>query len=370
MGVSTSKTKTTSDAQSNATTTPNVPTYASAPIQDYYRQVGGIGANIAQNPYAYATPGNTTQGLAVAGANNLGQWQGGLDQSTQMATDAAGAANPQVQAQSLLTNLDAYQNPASAALVDTTLADFDQNAGRVRAQQTAQAARNGAFGGSRYAIQQGTTEGEIARARAATDAQLRSNAYAQAVAMSQSDANNRQQASSQNAGLASQGLDRRLNAAGLVGNNANARGSNQIADIQAQLLAGNNQYSVDSAYNQTPITNMQALSGLINPQLVNTISGQTIDSKESGTSVTKQQGSLFDKVLAAAQLAAMASDRRLKTNVERVGELPDGLSLYAYDYVWGGPRQVGVMADEVAALRPDALGPIIFGFATVNYGAL
>ena len=35
-----------------------------------------------------------------------------------------------------------------------------------------------------------------------------------------------------------------------------------------------------------------------------------------------------------------------------------------------GSRQVGVMADEVAQLRPDALGPTVNGFQTVNYGQL
>jgi hypothetical protein len=33
-------------------------------------------------------------------------------------------------------------------------------------------------------------------------------------------------------------------------------------------------------------------------------------------------------------------------------------------------RVLGVMADEVAKLRPWALGPKRAGFATVNYGAL
>jgi len=69
-------------------------------------------------------------------------------------------------------------------------------------------------------------------------------------------------------------------------------------------------------------------------------------------------------------MALMASDPRLKTAIEKVGELEDGLGVYEYDYIWGGPRQRGVMADEVAELRPWALGPVIDGYATVNYGAL
>jgi hypothetical protein len=63
------------------------------------------------------------------------------------------------------------------------------------------------------------------------------------------------------------------------------------------------------------------------------------------------------------------SDRRLKTNIVRIGQRPDGLGLYSYDYVFGG-SDIGVMADEVARLRPEALGPTILGYATVNYGKL
>lgn len=77
--------------------------------------------------------------------------------------------------------------------------------------------------------------------------------------------------------------------------------------------------------------------------------------------------------------ALLASDPRLKTDIEKVGQFPDGLGIYAYDYVpQDGPiasfmpegRQLGVMADEVALFRPWALGPVIDGFQTVNYGAL
>lgn len=64
------------------------------------------------------------------------------------------------------------------------------------------------------------------------------------------------------------------------------------------------------------------------------------------------------------------SDRRLKQGVRRIGQLANGLAVYAYTYIWGGPEQVGVMADEVAKIKPEAIGPTLFGFQTVNYGAL
>ena len=70
------------------------------------------------------------------------------------------------------------------------------------------------------------------------------------------------------------------------------------------------------------------------------------------------------------QVASIFSDRRLKTDIDRVGELPDGLGVYEYRYIWSDARTRGVMADEVAKLRPWALGPTVNGFATVNYSRL
>lgn len=69
-------------------------------------------------------------------------------------------------------------------------------------------------------------------------------------------------------------------------------------------------------------------------------------------------------------IASIFSDRRLKTAIHKIGELADGLGIYDYRYKGGNVKHRGVMADEVARLRPWALGPVVAGFATVNYGAL
>jgi hypothetical protein len=67
----------------------------------------------------------------------------------------------------------------------------------------------------------------------------------------------------------------------------------------------------------------------------------------------------------------MFSDRRLKVDVERIGTLGDGLGIYRWRYLWDAVRtHVGVMADEVARLRPWALGPTVGGYATVRYDLL
>lgn len=62
------------------------------------------------------------------------------------------------------------------------------------------------------------------------------------------------------------------------------------------------------------------------------------------------------------------SDRRLKTDIKKVGQLDNGLNVYTYKYLNGKTTYVGVIADEVKDIMPEALGPTMNGFMTVDYG--
>lgn len=68
----------------------------------------------------------------------------------------------------------------------------------------------------------------------------------------------------------------------------------------------------------------------------------------------------------AALLAMFASDRRLKTNIKRIGTHNTGIGIYTWTYVWGEPG-VGVMADEVEKVIPDAVHTGPHGYKMVDY---
>lgn len=70
----------------------------------------------------------------------------------------------------------------------------------------------------------------------------------------------------------------------------------------------------------------------------------------------------------AAPALAMISDRRLKSNIERVGTHKLGIGIYEYDLF--GERQRGVMADEVETVMPEAVITLPIGIKAVNYGML
>ena len=73
---------------------------------------------------------------------------------------------------------------------------------------------------------------------------------------------------------------------------------------------------------------------------------------------------------AVSGLDTVTSDRRLKQDVKRVGALPNGLPLYSFRYKWGGPTFVGVMAQDVLGVMPDAVVTDPEGFYRVKYEML
>ena len=66
--------------------------------------------------------------------------------------------------------------------------------------------------------------------------------------------------------------------------------------------------------------------------------------------------------------ATYFSDRRLKSNIERIGTHPLGIGIYEYDIF--GKHQIGVMADEVKQVMPEAIINHPSGYMMVNYGML
>ncbi|TAY82802.1 tail fiber domain-containing protein (plasmid) [Rhizobium leguminosarum] len=64
------------------------------------------------------------------------------------------------------------------------------------------------------------------------------------------------------------------------------------------------------------------------------------------------------------------SDRRLKTDIRRLGISPAGIPIYAFRYIWGGPVFVGTMAQDLLSIRPDAVIETRSGYYMVDYGKL
>jgi len=80
-----------------------------------------------------------------------------------------------------------------------------------------------------------------------------------------------------------------------------------------------------------------------------------------------QMGGLFGLLGSGVSAMATLSDRRAKEGIRRVGTLDNGLPVYSYRYKGDARTQIGLMADEVAQIHPEAVAMHPSGLAMVNY---
>jgi len=90
------------------------------------------------------------------------------------------------------------------------------------------------------------------------------------------------------------------------------------------------------------------------------------------TNTTKESGGFLGGLLGTLGGAAIGkwSDARLKRDIQRVGQTDAGLPIYTYRYAGQDDVQMGVMAQDVAWMQPEALGASVAGYATVHYGEI
>jgi hypothetical protein len=167
----------------------------------------------------------------------------------------------------------------------------------------------------------------------------------------------------------------------------------ELADAENQARYGD--YAQERGYQQDAIGQagqlMQGSQGLLNnaaelPWIGVQAANGAVRQASNGYGTTTQTSSpgIGQMLMGAAMggLNAYAgnpkafSDRRLKRDIERIGDWDDkgdGLGRYRFSYTFDPDRTMleGVMADEVEKLRPAAfIADFRDGFAGVNYGAL
>jgi Chaperone of endosialidase len=84
-----------------------------------------------------------------------------------------------------------------------------------------------------------------------------------------------------------------------------------------------------------------------------------------GVTLARAAGAVFNKEGNEA-----SSDVRLKRDIEAVSRLDNGIGLYRYRYLWSDQEYVGVMAQEVESVVPDAVTSGPDGYLRVHYDRL
>lgn len=295
------KSKSNTTTTNHSVVTPTTPDWLSNMSQSLNLGIQRIGGT---SPYDYVAPLSALERQAESGAAGLGALRGGDARTA--GSDAwfssllSGGA-PSVSSASLLDNLSAYYTPYREQVVDAATADFDANAGRIRAAQDLAIAGQGAFGGSGAALAKSQTEGELARARSSGLSQMLSEMFTTSAGLSSQDADRRQQASSANAQLALQDSQMKLQA-------ALDRANSNRADITTQAALGAQLRGVDDATRRAPITTLASQVDMFSGLPLALFKGEVSDSTGTNNSTTKESGASLGEI---AQLVGAVSGFRM-----------------------------------------------------------
>ncbi|MCA3750586.1 MAG: hypothetical protein INF04_04145 [Phenylobacterium sp.] len=306
----------TSTTTNTATTTPNNPVWVTQGLEGVGGALTGL---LSRDPKSFVSGPSALQTQAFNDAGNLGlsslygnagrvfKRVAGRGANTYQA--AQGKATGYT-ASSLLEGLDRYKSPYEQDVVNTALADFDYGAGATRAQQALDEARSGAFGGSGAAITRALTEGDLARGRASTSANLRDQMFTRATGLSATDAGFRNQAAADraaaenqfglanmtamndagrfNASAADTALARQLAAGGALQGLGTTMGAEQRANLTLQGQLGADQRAIEQAQTAAPLTVLQQLASTYGGLPLNLLSGSTVTGSGTAQGVTKE----------------------------------------------------------------------------------
>lgn len=240
-------------------------------------------------------------------------------------------------------NLDPYKTPGFGDAITTAMGDITKNVKAQYAGSGRDPSGAGSFAGS---LGRGLTQGiaPLVQSQANQNTQNMLNAN-----------NTLYNAGNQTVGALNSNTAAGLSGAGMLPGIA-------IAPAQAQLGAANTQQALPY---QSLLAQLQAAGMLGGMGGTSTQVGQS-----SGTGTMTPANDPLSNIIggasAAAGLFGAFSDERLKEDIKPVGNLFDGQKVYSYRYKGDNVPQLGMLAQEVEKVAPEAVGEA-GGFKTVRY---
>jgi hypothetical protein len=157
-----------------------------------------------------------------------------------------------------------------------------------------------------------------------------------------------------------------------AGNMGNSAVNNQNTGFQSGLPYAN--YVSGAVPNTINAANTQVQGNLGLGQLMNGSYATQMQGYNSGGDMLGGLMGLGSSLGSAYIMRG--SDRNIKENIKRLGELDNGLVIYEFEYkepyknVWGHGRKIGVMADEVESVLPAAVSVHPDGYKVVDYSMI
>jgi cytochrome c2 len=169
------------------------------------------------------------------------------------------------------------------------------------------------------------------------------------------------------AGLRGTAGEEAMRAYGAAGGFYTTPGLNLLNQTPQSYTAGTNMANIGLNLGQTMTPSLDPNLGL---NLALTKSGQMDARSLAQYQMDMQAKAARDKMIGdmigTGASIFMASDRRLKTDIQRVGTTDGGLPIYTYKYKGESMTQMGVMAQDVEKVNPEAVREF-GGYKAVNY---
>jgi hypothetical protein len=301
--------------------------------QPYRQYQGDLVAGLTPTQRQGIANVNAAQGMALPA----------IQQGMQYTQQAAKGITPQL--------YERFYSPYVRDVADATQANLLESGAQQMSSLKGGAINAGAFGGDRG----GVAQAEMARQQQLANAMSMSNiynqGYGQAMGLAGQQVANRGAMGQQLAALGA-------GAQGSVLQGAQAQmaaGAQQQATKQAELQAAYQQWMQKQAY---PYQQAQFFANI----------AQGLGAGAGGTSSTTAPApNMYSQIFGGlGAIGSIFSDKRLKENIQAVGKLNDGQTIYRYNFKGDPKTQIGLLAQEVEETKPDAVTQVK-GLKMVNY---
>ncbi|MGZ8432758.1 MAG: tail fiber domain-containing protein [Candidatus Binatia bacterium] len=280
---------------------------------------------------------------------------------------------------------DKYMNPFTKTVLQQTADEMNRTAQIAKLQNSSRQVTGGSFGGSRHGVVESGLNRDLIEQTGRMMSSGMADAYQSAAQLFNTDQDRRTQTDFFNEDNRFRGhesnrqqfnteKDRLLAAAATMGqlgtqhSNVISQDMERLSKLGA-LKTDQRQKEIDVRYQD--FIDQRDLPFLRLDQLANLVNGSA---SRGSVAHVDQPNELAQGVGAAGSLigglgaAGFFSDAELKENIVKVGE-KDGIDIVEFNYKGEPARYRGVLANQVADVRPDAVAERD-GFKVVNYDAI
>ena len=326
-------------------------------VMEMYKYITSQGKELQQKPYEgysgqLVAPLNPIQEQSIAQVQNSSQAASPYLQGAGASTAAAGYGYTP---QGFQQGVGQYMSPYMQNVVQGTMANLAENQAQQRNYLTNKLISGGAFGGDRGGVMAAELARQQQLATGKTIGDLLQGGYTQA------------------ADLYNKGLAGQLTSAAQFGDIGTKLQGSQLSGAEALGKAGSVPYSIAQAQNaanyqqfaQQQAYPFQSLGFLAN--IASGLGGGMGGSSSTTTPGPSALGQILGGLTTLGSLFQF-SDKRMKDDVEKIGETFDGQPIYSFKYKGEDKTNIGLMAQDVEKKHPEAVKNV-GGLKAVNYEA-